>query len=124
MKSLVDVLLMSASTCEVLSVEERLFDHSPVTPAVRANDTTDIHLLAGAAYPQQPSRPFRTPTVGELRGRKIKDSEHPLSFVRQLRLIADGETGATEACRAYHDELAKLGITPRRPLAEDLRPTG
>ena len=27
---------------------ERLFDNSPVTPAVRANDTTDIHLARGA----------------------------------------------------------------------------
>ena len=38
-------MLMSVSTSEQLTVRERLFDSSPVTPAVRANDTTDIHLL-------------------------------------------------------------------------------
>ena len=36
-------------------------------PAVRANDTTDIHVLAGAAYPQQPSRPFRTATIQQIK---------------------------------------------------------
>ena len=37
-QKLVDVMLMSASTSEVLSLHKRLFDHSPVTAAVRAND--------------------------------------------------------------------------------------
>jgi hypothetical protein len=53
-------------------------------------------------------------------GRKIKDSEHPLTLVRHLRAIADGELGADEACRSYHAELGALGIRPRRPLEEDL----
>jgi hypothetical protein len=56
-------------------------------------------------------------------GRKINHSEHQLSFVRHLRAIADGEIGAAEATRAYHDELGKLGITPHRPLSEDLQLT-
>ncbi|HPI74768.1 MAG TPA: hypothetical protein PLZ01_15250, partial [bacterium] len=37
----VDIVLMSASTNELLTIEERLFDNSPVTPAARANDATD-----------------------------------------------------------------------------------
>ena len=257
-QGLVDVMLMSASTSELLTVDERLFDGTTVTPAVRANDTTDIHVLAGAAYPQQPSRPFRTATIEQITraagvdvglyslspandaaidvvaleayrdfrieaereglrhflevfapnpvagapadpgrflndfvartlagvvlaarplflkmpypgpqamralaaydphlipgvlggasgttydafflledarrngaraalfGRKIKDSEHPLTFVRHLRALADGLTDAGEACRAYHSDLAALGITPRRPLTEDLELT-
>lgn len=59
----VDIMLMSASTSEVLTIEERLFDNSHVTPAVRTNDTTDIHFARGANYPRQGSRPFRTPTL-------------------------------------------------------------
>ena len=43
-------MLMSASTSELLTIEERLFDSSHVTPAVRANDTTDIHMPAGGTY--------------------------------------------------------------------------
>src|SRR5438552_5588277 len=35
----VDIMLLSASTSEALTIHKRLFDHSPVTPAARANDT-------------------------------------------------------------------------------------
>ena len=34
-QGLVDIMLMSASSSEVLTIEERLFDNSAVTPAVR-----------------------------------------------------------------------------------------
>lgn len=254
-QGLVDVMLMSASTNDRLA-REGLFDGSTVTPAVRANDATDIHVLAGAPYPAQPSRPFRTPRIDELSiggtdlalysvtpaadaerdavaleayrefraeaeeaglrhflelfapnvpvpmtdigrflndfvartlagipergrpiflkmpysgprameelvaydphlvpgvlggsagtthdafrlleeakrhgarvalfGRKIKNAEHQLSFVRWLRAIADGEIGAAEACRAYHGDLERLGIRPRRALEDDLQLT-
>ena len=46
-QGLVDITLMSASSNEILTIQERLFDDSTVTPAVRANDTTDIWLAAG-----------------------------------------------------------------------------
>jgi hypothetical protein len=59
----VDIVLMTASTSEILVHEERLFDDSPVTPACRTNDTTDIHIARGANYPRQASRPWRTPTL-------------------------------------------------------------
>jgi hypothetical protein len=52
-------------------------------------------------------------------GRKIKDAEHPLTMVALLRRIADGEITAEEAVRAYHGELDKLQIAPRRSLRED-----
>src|SRR5688572_29545501 len=59
-QGLVDIMLMSASSSEILTIKENLFASSPVTPAVRANDTTDIHLVTGSNYAAQPSRPFRT----------------------------------------------------------------
>src|SRR3954462_8690543 len=268
-QGLVDIMLMSASTSELLTIRERLFENSHVTPAVRANDTTDIHLPAGGTYGAEPSRPFRTatleqiqygkvnPAAGERRvgadlglysitpnnrlefdyvtlsaykefrieaeakgfrhflevfdpnacgdkcpadlgrfindlivrtlagvpssgrpvflkiayhgprvmeelvaydpslvpgilggssgtthdafklleeakkygaraglfGRKINNSEHQLTFVRFLRAIADAQTTAEEACRAYHGDLQKLNIKPYRPLKEDLELT-
>jgi hypothetical protein len=283
-QGLVDIMLVSASTNDVLSAEQGLFAQSPVTAAVRANDTTDIHLLAGASYALQPSEPFRTPrideimhggtdlalysltpsgdavrdaaalrgyrefraeaeparlrhfleifaptpadgrrrrlrtvarsakvggqsreraTVGEpaipdvgrflndfaartvagipssgrplflklpyqgrrameelvaydphlvagilggsagttydafflledarragaraaIFGRKIKQAEHQLSFVRGLRAVADGELDAREACAAYHADLQRLGIRARRSLMDDLQLT-
>src|SRR5256714_3726950 len=57
---------MSASTREVLTIHERLFDDSPVTPAARANDTTDIHIVRGSKYPTSPSMPFRTATLDHI----------------------------------------------------------
>ncbi len=60
---LVDIMLMSASSNHALTFGERLFDDSPVTPAIRANDTTDIHLARGSAYTQSAARPFRTASI-------------------------------------------------------------
>jgi len=273
-QQLVDIMLMSVSTSDELAVKERLFDNSPVTPAIRANDTTDIWLApvggrADAAYSKQPSLPFRTALLEEamqrdtsapfalgqppvnlglysitlnndaaldlatldayrefrqeawdcgfrhflevfppnaagpnrppdiprfindsiarvlagmgsstrplflkmpyfgpaaleqlvnydcslvvgilggsagttydafhmlwearkfgaraaLFGRKINNAEHQLSFIVQLRALADGKTEPAEAVRAYHAELEKLRIAPQRPLAEDLLPS-
>ena len=66
-QGLVDVMLMSASSNEVLTINERLFDNSRVTPAVRANDTTDIWLASGTGYySRQPSQPFRTATIDHI----------------------------------------------------------
>jgi hypothetical protein len=62
----VDIMLMSASSNHALTLRERLFDDSPVTPAVRANDTTDIHLARGASYAALPSRPFRTASIDHI----------------------------------------------------------
>lgn len=63
---LVDIMLMSASTNEVLSIQERLFENSPVTPAARANDTTDIHVVRGGRIHQTASQPFRTATLDHI----------------------------------------------------------
>lgn len=269
-QGLVDILLMSASTSEILVLQERLFDRSRVTPAIRANDTTDIWLAGGGArYGSQPSLPFRSATIDHaqcgkpectpherslganlglysitlnndaeldrhtleayrafrleaeqkgfrhflevfdpnaagghdpadvasfisdhitrllagvtqqgrpiflkivyhgpaamealarydsslvvgilggsagttfdayhmlweakkygarvaLYGRKINHAEHQLSFVRILRAVADDQIEPTEAVKAYHGELQKLGIRPHRELAEDLQST-
>jgi len=67
-QGLVDIMLMSVSTSELLTVSEGLFEDSQVTPAVRANDSTDIHLVVEGAYAEQPSQPFRTPTVAQVVG--------------------------------------------------------
>ena len=268
-QGLVDIMLMSASTSEIMTLREHRFDHSAVTPAIRANDTTDIWLGgAEGVYSSVPSRPFRSATLDHalcgkaecspeeraakrgadlglysitfnnnpttdyesltaykefrieaekkgfrhflevfspnacapncptdipkfvndhivrtlagvtsagrplflkipyygpkamealvrydsqivvgilggsagttldafqmlhdakkygarvaLYGRKINSSEHQLTFVRYLRAIADGEIPPVEAVRAYHGDLQKLGIRPRRSLEDDL----
>lgn len=58
-----------------------------------------------------------------LYGRKIKESEHPLTMVRYLRALADDAISAEEAVKAYHGDLQKLGIKPKRDLAADMQLT-
>lgn len=65
-QGLVDIMLMSAHTNEILNIQQRLFDNSAVTPAARANDTTDIHVLRGGRSPSQPSLPFRSATLDHI----------------------------------------------------------
>ncbi len=64
-QGLVDIMLMSSSTSEVLTIRERLFDNSPVTPAIRANDATDVWTAQGGSYLAKPSRPFRSAAIDE-----------------------------------------------------------
>jgi hypothetical protein len=79
-QKLVDIMLMSASTSELLTIQKRIFDRSPVTPAARANDTTDIHIIRGGKYPTEPSRPFRTATLDHIQCGHLdcKPEERPL----------------------------------------------
>jgi hypothetical protein len=65
-QGVVDIMLMSASTNEILTIEERIFDDSPVTPAARANDTTDIFVVRGSRIPESPALPFRTASVDQI----------------------------------------------------------
>jgi len=72
-QGLVDIMLTSASSNEVLTINERLFDNSRVTPAVRANDTTDIWLATGTGhYAKQPSQPFRTATIDHIQCGRVE----------------------------------------------------
>jgi hypothetical protein len=65
-QDLVDIMLVSASNLERLAVDERCFDDSSITPAARANDTTDIWLVRGGTYAGQRSRPFRSATIDHI----------------------------------------------------------
>lgn len=56
-------------------------------------------------------------------GRKIKNSDHPLEFIRFLRAITNGDIAASEAVKAYHDVLGKNDISPKRPLEADMELT-
>lgn len=69
-QGLVDIMLMSASTSQILTIDERLFDQSAVTPAVRANDTTDVHVVRGGCYVAHASRPFATTTIDHIQSGK------------------------------------------------------
>jgi len=85
----VDIMLMSASSSEILTIQERLFDQSPVTPAVRANDASDIWLAAGSGrYATQPSRPFRSTTIDHIMCGKLECEPHERRLGADLGLYS------------------------------------
>jgi len=87
-QGLVDIMLMSCSSSDQLTIRERIFDRSSVTPAVRANDTTDIHLQAGSVYSTEPSRPFRSMTIDHIQSGKAACAPHERSVGADLGLYS------------------------------------
>ncbi len=78
-QSIVDVVLLSTSNLEQLGIKEGRFFESSVTPAARANDTTDIWVVRGGKYTNFPSRPFRTTTIDHIKyGRLEEDHSKPI----------------------------------------------
>ena len=101
---LVDIMLTSVSTAQILQ-GERLFDNSPVTPAVRYNDTTDIWYQRGATYGQEPSQPFRTARLGKLNG--IADlGLYSMTFSNNV----DGDLRTLNAYSQFREEASALGL--------------
>jgi hypothetical protein len=65
-QGLVDIMLMSASVNELLTIKEGLFRESAVTPAARANDTTDVWAVRHGSYIKEPAQTFRTATIDHI----------------------------------------------------------
>lgn len=99
-QGLVDIMLMSASTSELLTIQKRIFDGSPVTPAARANDTTDIHIVRGGRYSSQPSMPFRTATLDHIQCGKMTCTPAERALGANLGLYSITFTNDTERDRA------------------------
>jgi hypothetical protein len=104
-QGLVDVMLMSASTNDLLA-GEGLFTDSAVTPAVRANDSTDIHVLTGATYPHQPSRPLRTPRIDEI----VRGGSNLALYSITPSGDAERDGAALEAYRDFRAEAERAGL--------------
>ena len=87
-QGLVDIMLMSASTSEILTIQERIFDSSGLTPAVRANDTTDVHIVRGGCYPLAYSQPFATATLDHIQAGKSPCTDEERRMGAQLGLYS------------------------------------
>jgi hypothetical protein len=116
-QGLVDIMLMSASSNEILNIHERLFDNSHVTPAARANDTSDIHLAMGSQYAKQPSRPFRTATIDHIMCGKVQCDPNERYLGADLGLYSitfnndvDLDLVALNAYRDFRVEAEKKGF--------------
>jgi hypothetical protein len=68
----VDILLMSASVNEQLTIKEGLFRNSHVTPAARANDATDVWAVRHGGYLKEPAEPFRSASIDHIQCGRIE----------------------------------------------------
>ena len=71
-QGLVDIMLMSAYVNEQLTIKEGLFGKSHVTPAARANDTTDVWAVRHGCYTREAAQPFRTASIDQIQCGKIE----------------------------------------------------
>ena len=95
---------MSASTGERLS-DEGLFKDSPVTPAIRLNDTTDIWSARGGRYKEEPSRHHRTARIDQAR-RYVDIGLYSVTFSNQRDIDAMN----AEAYSAFRAEAGAHGM--------------
>lgn len=117
-QGIVDILLMSASVNEQLTIKDGLFRNSGVTPAARANDATDVWAVRHGSYLKQPAQPFRTATIDQIQCGKIacEEAEGPfpganlglysVTFVNEL-----GQDRATLlAFKEFREEAERKGF--------------
>ena len=116
-QELVDIMLMSCSTNELLTIRERCFDRSPVTAAVRTNDSTDIHLCRGDRYSVSPSLPFASPTLDHIQTGKSPCSPWERSRGANLGLysvtfnnIPERDRETLQAYKAFRLEAESRGF--------------
>jgi hypothetical protein len=71
-QGITDIMLTSAYVNEQLSIKEGLFHDSHVTPAARANDTTDVWAVRHGCYTKEPVQPFRSASIDHIQCGKIE----------------------------------------------------
>ncbi|MFM7592079.1 MAG: hypothetical protein ACKO85_09825 [Isosphaeraceae bacterium] len=116
-QGLVDIMLMSVSSNTRLTLEERLFEHSHVTPAIRANDTTDVHLARGSTYAKEASRPFRTASLDHAQCGHLDCSTEERRLGANLGLYSvtfnnnlDDDMPILEAFHRFREETERKGF--------------
>jgi len=116
-QGLVDIMLMSASSNDVLAIGERLFENSAVTPAARANDASDIFAVRHGRYIAEPSRPFRSASLDHIqcghadcepeeRARGANLGLYSVTFNNRL----DEDLVAIEHYRQFREEAERKGF--------------
>ena len=79
-QGLVDIMLMSAYVNEQLSIKEGLFRNSHVTPAARANDTTDVWAVRHGCYTREASQPFRSARIDHIQCGEVECARNAEDF--------------------------------------------
>jgi hypothetical protein len=111
-QGVVDIMLMSASVNEQLTIKEGLFRESHVTPAARANDATDVWAVRHGSYLQAAAQPFRSATIDHIQCGRLAcerdGTEFPganlglysITFVNEL----EQDLAALQAFKEFREE--------------------
>ena len=104
-QDLVDIMLTSVSCYERLA-SGGAFEGSQITPAIRANDTTDIWNNRHANYLKAPSRPFRSANLAHARRLGCDLSLYSMTFVNDLA----ADLATLEAFGEFRADAEKAGM--------------
>ncbi len=101
---LVDIMLTSLSSAEVLT-EQKLFEASKITLAVRLNDGTDIWGMRGSTYKTTPQLPYRSANIAS--AERVSDlGLYAVTFYNDAAL----DRATLEAYAAFRAELVKTKV--------------
>jgi hypothetical protein len=129
---IVDIMLMSAYVNEQLSIKEGLFRASHVTPAARANDTTDIWAVRHGCYTTEPAQTFRSATIDHIQCGKIEcertGSDFPganlglysVTFVNQL----EHDRATLQAFKEFREEVERKQFRYFLEVFDPNKPSG
>jgi hypothetical protein len=104
-QDLVDIMLTSVSSYERLA-GSGTFTASRVTPAIRANDSTDIWNNRHANYLKAASRPFRSANLAHARRLGCDLCLYSITFVNDV----DADMRTLEAFREFRADVEKAGM--------------
>jgi hypothetical protein len=111
---LVDIMLASVATMDELAHKENLFANSGVTPAIRANDTTDVWCGRGARYRNWPSRPFAGADIREVQYGGAEPAGNPIVNLGLYSMTfnndLDADLRSLEAFKAFRLDARRLGF--------------
>ncbi len=130
-QGLVDIVLTSASMNDVLTIQEGLFNNSPITPAARANDTTDVWVVRGGKYIDQPTQPFRSATLDHIQCGHVDCRPEERNSGANLGLYSltfntrlDDDLRALEEYRRFRTEAEAKGFRHFLEVFDPNVPTG
>ena len=106
-RGLIDIMLMSAYVNEQLTIKEGLFKNSHVTPAARANDTTDVWAVRHGCYTREPVQTFRSASIDHI----------PMRKAQNVNGMAMKSPAQTSGCIPSHSSTISIKTVLRsRPL--------
>ena len=116
-QGLVDIMLMSASSNYQLSIVERLFENSHVTPAARANDASDVFAVRYGKYVAEPAQPFRTALLDHIQCGHLNCEPNERALGADLGLFSctfnnrlEDDLYTLEQYKAFREEAEKKGF--------------